>query len=403
MENDFKQLYRDFLIENVLYSQKQINEQKNKSYNPSQNYKHYTYTAIGLLLGGLISCFTILLLPIGVILIISAIVMFIFMPSELKEEAMHLKEINNQIVDQVNNDADNYSAIVNNYFTDTQVKRLLMDKFLSIFGDFMWTKSHSFLDISNMIILPDKLSLDTDDCIKGKYSNVKIALTEVYFGFDSIRRMISKHSKLLGKLTALVFITGFIMFAFNSVFSNNPDIKSKITISYFIFFISVWSLGFFSPLIYLVGYLLNKNSRGLIIEIAMPKSFEGETVIFENSPSNFVVNRTKLKNFSRTELEDVEFNNKYLTYTTNQVEARYILTTAFIERLKDIKFAFNAKYLRMLFRNNSITIFAEVNKDLFLMVKDDKVDKEVFDKLFEEIYSVLSLVDELKLNIKTGL
>ena len=135
----------------------------------------------------------------------------------------------------------------------------------------------------------------------------------------------------------------------------------------------------------------------------MPKNFEGETVIFENSPSNFVVNKAKLKNFTRTELEDVEFNKKYLTYTTNQIEARYILTTAFIERLKNIKFAFNAKYLRMLFRNNRITIFAEVHKDLFSMVKDGKTDKKVFDELFEEMYSVLSLVDELKLNVKTGL
>jgi hypothetical protein len=38
------------------------------------------------------------------------------------------------------------------------------------------------------------------------------------------------------------------------------------------------------------------------------------------------------------------------------------------------------------------------------MVKSgQKTDMKTFDVLFEEIYSVLSLVDELKLNVKTGL
>lgn len=294
------------------------------------------------------------------------------------------------------------SLAINKYMTDTQAKRLLMDKFLQIFGGFTWSNGHSFFNINNLIILPDKLSMDTNDCVDGQYSNIKIRLTEVYFGFNAFIKHIKDHKKLLNFIKILLFILFFIV-VFASSFGISSDLQKNI-LNYFIsFFLIIFLSVYFIPILYLIYNLINKCNRGLVIEIDMPKNFEGETVIFENSPSNFVVNKSKLKKFERTELEDVEFNKKYLTYTTNQIEARYILTTAFIERLKNIKFAFKAKYLRMLFRNNRITIFAEVYKDLFSMVKDGKTDKKVFDELFEEMYSVLSLVDELKLNIKTGL
>ena len=401
--NNLRQAYIDFYRDNVVGLELEIQSRQDKyAFNPSSEYKQYTWTATGLFIGGFILCITFCLMPIGIFLIIAAIIMFICMPKKLKEEAQHLNEVNEQIAKETGKDIKNYSEAINNHSTDTQTKRLLMDKFLSIFGDFKWNKGHTFFDINNLIILPDKLSLDTDDCMTGRYEGAGIKLTEVYFGFNALTKSIKKHEKLLGYLFPSLIIFFFINF-FSFIFVDSPELRIKLMHWYMISFFIVWGLGFFAPVIYLIIFLVNRNSHGLIIEIDMPKSFEGETVIFENSPSNFVVNKAKLKNFKRTQLEDIEFNKKYLTYTTNQIEARYILTAAFIERLKNIKFVFNAKYMRILFRNNRITIFAQVYKDLFAMAKNDKTDKQVFDQLFKEIYSVLSLVDNLKLNVKTGL
>ena len=399
--NNLRQAYIDFYRDNVVGLELEIQSRQDKyAFNPSSEYKQYTWTATGLFIGGFILCITFCLMPIGILLIIASIIMFICMPKKLKEEAQHLNEVNEQIAKETGKDIKNYSEAINNHSTDTQTKRLLMDKFLSIFGDFKWNKGHTFFDINNLIILPDKLSLDTDDCMTGRYEGAGIKLTEVYFGFNAFMKSVKNHQNLLSFLIPLLFVFGFIMIPV-SLFS--AEFLNIIMPKFMIFFFIVWGLGFFAPVIYLIIFLINRNKHGLIIEIDMPKSFEGETVIFENSPSNFVVNKAKLKNFKRTQLEDIEFNKKYLTYTTNQIEARYILTAAFIERLKNIKFVFNAKYMRILFRNNRITIFAQVYKDLFAMAKNDKTDKQVFDQLFKEIYSVLSLVDNLKLNVKTGL
>jgi len=94
----------------------------------------------------------------------------------------------------------------------------------------------------------------------------------------------------------------------------------------------------------------------------------------------------------------VIFSKAYSIYSTNQIEARYILTPVFMERLKNIAFAFEARYLRMSFQNNKLVLLASTDKDLFLMgnaFKDS--NKQTFDTLFDEVCSVLNLVDELKL------
>ena len=103
-------------------------------------------------------------------------------------------------------------------------------------------------------------------------------------------------------------------------------------------------------------------------------------------------------------LEDVEFCEKYKVYSNNQIEARYILTTAFMQRFKDLKTAFKAKYMRAGFKDGKIVMVLNVEHDLFSMgsiLKD--TDNKTFTKLFDEIISVLELTEELKLNQNLGL
>ncbi len=174
--------------------------------------------------------------------------------------------------------------------------------------------------------------------------------------------------------------------------------------TYAILFLSIWGGGFFGPFFLLIRYIANRYSRGLVIELDMPKRFNGEIVLFENNIPRNIMNFKLLKNYQKNQLEDVEFNNRYSIYTTNQIEARYVLTAAFIERLKNIKLKFRANSIRLQFKNNKIVIFLGVDKDLFKMAEDKgDTDINTFNELSEEIYSVLSLIDELKLNIKTGL
>ena len=47
--------------------------------------------------------------------------------------------------------------------------------------------------------------------------------------------------------------------------------------------------------------------------------------------------------YKKTKLEDVNFNKNYIVKTDNEVEARYFLTTGFMERFKKLQTVFGKK------------------------------------------------------------
>ena len=50
--------------------------------------------------------------------------------------------------------------------------------------------------------------------------------------------------------------------------------------------------------------------------------------------------KNKIKPFQKIVLEDIEFEKRFDTYSTNQVEARYLLTTLFMKRFENLKTPF---------------------------------------------------------------
>jgi len=162
----------------------------------------------------------------------------------------------------------------------------------------------------------------------------------------------------------------------------------------------VFALYWLIKLIYkiFVHFLTVGYFRGAMIELDMPKKFSGHTFLFENAFSAGAIKRKNKTGYERVILEDSAFNKIWSIYSDNQQEARYVLTPAFMERLKNISLAFNAKYLRMSFKNNKMTFLAAASKDLFVMGNVFKnTDKKTFDTLFNEMLSVLQLIDDLKL------
>jgi len=150
---------------------------------------------------------------------------------------------------------------------------------------------------------------------------------------------------------------------------------------------------------------LNWNSNrdrnmfdGIIIELAMNKSFSGHTIV--NSAS--FTHKSPSANLKKTKLEDVEFNKKYDVFTDDEVEARYILTPKFMEKIKDIKFAFNAKKIRCAFCMDKFFIAIPTKKDMFSICNLFKpvADFKQFRQLCEQFVSILSLIDHFELDKK---
>lgn len=138
---------------------------------------------------------------------------------------------------------------------------------------------------------------------------------------------------------------------------------------------------------------------GAIIKIAMNKNFKCHTII---RPHYLFCNARHLK---RTVLEDVVFEKKYDVYTDNEIEARYLITTAFMERLNNIQKIFNVTTVGCAFYKGDLYIAVYTSKDLFKLFDIEKPlnDYQQFMIFFNEILSIYKCIDYFKLSEKTGL
>ena len=133
---------------------------------------------------------------------------------------------------------------------------------------------------------------------------------------------------------------------------------------------------------------------GIILKIEAKKFFESHTLIRPDS-----IFKGAIKGLKRTELEDVIFENKYDVYTDDEVKARVIITTAFMERLNNISTVFKTRKTSCVFIGNLVYIALETNKNMFEIFNFNKpIDgAEFFVQMFEELLSIYKLIDLLEL------
>lgn len=310
---------------------------------------------------------------------------------------------------------------------ENEIKEKFMPRFLSIFGEnFKWqkglhnynicvpqtknttTNTFSILECLSFSIskqykllnlLPYYPLFNIDDSIEGTYQDVNFSIKEYDSSIFVLKNLflffcISCFGlPLLGFIVSPLFLLFYLLI---NLFEDNPLVC-----------ISLGLIAFLAPIILFIVvaiYIIKKpNFKGVIVEFDMNKNFEGHTFVLENAKT---ANCIKFDHsmFEEIKLEDVEFTKKYKTYSNDQVEARYVLTTGFMEKFLNMKTAFKAKYTRAAFKDGKISIAMHVGKDLFAMGSLNKdTDSNTFTELFDEILSVLELINELKLNQKIGL
>lgn len=138
--------------------------------------------------------------------------------------------------------------------------------------------------------------------------------------------------------------------------------------------------------------------KGVFVEIDVKKPFKGHTIIRKRHQINSPV-------YEEVKLEDPEFSRKYFVDSNDQVEARYVLTTSFMERFKNIKNAFRASQMEASLKDNKIIIAISTNRDLFKLGDINKPvnNTKQYTQLLNEFVSILAIIDELKLNQNIGL
>ena len=89
--------------------------------------------------------------------------------------------------------------------------------------------------------------------------------------------------------------------------------------------------------------------RGIIIDLTFNKTLRGTTIIRKDSGLIGNLFHETLPKLKDVKLEDPNFNKIFQAYSDDQVEARYILSVSFMERLKELSEAFGSKAVQCCF------------------------------------------------------
>ena len=113
-----------------------------------------------------------------------------------------------------------------------------------------------------------------------------------------------------------------------------------------------------------------------------------------------IINTHRYFSFEKTNFEDPLFTKEYEISTLDQIEARYLITPAFMERFRNLEKVFDAKHAQCAFYSDKIMISLSVKKDMFEIgsIDESLEDPMVYSKLFNEINAIYEMIDYFKLS-----
>ncbi len=278
---------------------------------------------------------------------------------------------------------------------DKKMKKELMSDFCNIFNDLQWGDTYSLLlksgKTSNSNLHQDKTI--SNQC-KRFSSYVK------YKGRQKLEESYIDKFKKLYLLNCLFLHFDDILIGSHEGI-NFKILKSSILPSAFQWvYILIFGLPLFPiMLIYLSVKCFQIKFKGLIIEFDLKDYLNGHTVIIERGEAYRSVKIPK-DTFEEVDLGDKEFMSEYHVFSDNQPEARFLLTPVIIENLKKLQSDYKAKYMRVVFKDNKITIALDIGKDVLKFADsfNNEIMQQNFILLFNEIISILDFIEQLKLN-----
>ncbi|RIH84296.1 hypothetical protein Mterra_02019 [Calidithermus terrae] len=141
--------------------------------------------------------------------------------------------------------------------------------------------------------------------------------------------------------------------------------------------------------------------RGLFFVLDFPKPFRGTTLVLPDNGDGAFLNF--LERFSSrgqlVKLEDPEFERYFVTYASDQVEARYLLSTSLMQRLVNFRKAFK-RPLYLAFSGGNFYLALSTPKNFFEPRIFQPLRLEDLVDYLTDLRFVLSVIDELNLNTR---
>jgi len=142
---------------------------------------------------------------------------------------------------------------------------------------------------------------------------------------------------------------------------------------------------------------------GKVLLIKIHKTFSGKTVIKKDAGSLFNWINSRGSNLKQIKLEDPRFEEKFEVYSTDQVEARYVLSPAFMERLLQLAELYKTKTVQAsFFDQNLLVTFSNghsVPINIFQprSVKESIINTEDIHNFLAQINSIFKIIETINL------
>ena len=147
--------------------------------------------------------------------------------------------------------------------------------------------------------------------------------------------------------------------------------------------------------------------RGIMIQLEMNKPFHGHTILKRDygKLGNLLAHSFGTDGKERVALEDPIFEKQFEVFSTDQVEARYLLNTAFMERLLALSELLESKSIQAAFYQNHLLLMISSKHDRFeaaSIFEPATFEHEIM-TIMEEMQQLFGIVDTLKLHEQTRL
>ena len=267
-----------------------------------------------------------------------------------------------------------------------KIKSDCLSKLLEVFGDIRWQNGKNIIDdweLNRSALFSNFNTRYTDDEFSGSFKGVPFKICETNL------LQISGSGK--SRTCIPVFKGVVIQFKSNKIIRNRTMIATKGDFTAKNSWLLLW-LGLSMPLIQMLieqpaGCLIAFVVLGLIC-------WGGSKILYKDE-----------ERLDEVKLEDPKFCKKFNAYSSDQVEARYLLTTAFIERFQNLNTAFGAKKAKCSFYGDKIMFAISTNKNLFEVGSLFKSleNPGAVNQFYNELVSIYSMIDYFKLDEKVGL
>ncbi len=131
---------------------------------------------------------------------------------------------------------------------------------------------------------------------------------------------------------------------------------------------------------------------GIFLNIVLDKKMQSDMKIVYNTSKDFGIIKTLFANEDKVNLENIEFENEYDVYCSDQIYARKIITLTFMEKLLYATNKLNRR-IKISFKNNNIYIAISglqlINDSALFSKKIDMMN------IAREINDILTIIDTI--------